>query len=210
MSLFFSFFNFYILVHTRRIPSLSAHRSLLTCWGQDVWWESKGSKCLPLPHPMLLSSLPGKREGSLVRLLVAPWGVRETLGDCSQPITPAIWCPHALSQLQLLYISPFSPVKALKRQLVEKNKSSKSLHFLVKGRGFLWSWLSLLKGSLSKLTYRRRLSLDTVLCPFYRHPLNFMSLRMINTVKHVKHETFPYSSVESKSQRCLLWHKQPP
>lgn len=73
----------------------------------------------------------------------------------------------------------------------------------------VWRWLPLFKGSLSKLTYWTRLSLDTVLCSFYPRPLNFMFLRMINTVKCVKYETFPYSSVESKSQRCLLWHKQP-
>lgn len=50
---------------------------------------------------------------------------------------------------------------------------------------------------------------ETVLCPFYPCPLSFMLLMMSNTVKHVKRETFPYSSVESKSQKCLLWHTQP-
>ena len=33
-----------------------------------------------------------------------------------------------------------------------------------------------------------------------------MLLMMINTVKHVKHETLPYSNVY---KMCLLWHTQP-
>lgn len=132
-----------------------------------------------------------------------------TADDFSWPVSPAVWSPRSLPQLLLLYFPPLSPVRLPEGNWWRSTQAPDPRFSLGRGRGFVWSWLPLSKGSLSQLTNRRRLFPETVLCPFYPCPLSFMLPMMSNTVKHVKREIFPYSSVESKSQKCLLWHTQP-
>lgn len=125
------FFLFHTLVPTRRVARLSLHSSLLTCWGQDVWWDLKNRKCMPLPCSMLLAGLPGKRKGFLAGLLVGPWGVMEATDDFGWPVPPAVWSPRSLPQLLLLYFPPLSLVRLPEGNWLRSTKAPDPVFLLV-------------------------------------------------------------------------------
>lgn len=113
------FFHFKILLqqYTLEEPPVSLHRSLLTCWGQNTWWHSKGSKCLPLPWPMLLSALPVKREGS--------WWLPEERGKSQMTAArPQLLQPYTLPICSCFMFPLFSPLMLSKGNWLRSPKAA--------------------------------------------------------------------------------------
>lgn len=121
------------------------------------------------------------------------------------PLAPAVW--YSLSPPVAAAVHSTSLLSQTHKAVCwGAPKHQTPVFFLTKEEASLGDHWLYLKAHF-KQTYKKRLTMETVLCPLSPCPLSVMIV-VINTINHAKCEMLPQSSAEWKLQMCLLWYKQ--